>query len=186
MLRVSRELERHGVAGRPDCTSVSFGRGRCPKCGCLFETVCTAVVRGTAASKEDCREVLGLCEHMSDRPMAAHLRARRSFRLGPATVRNARGAMRDTVKPHNARIPGRIGEEPHHRNELVKRSGGGGGGTILESATRAASPKFVTVLGACTKRLVYLRFRTSRSKATMRATYIDFVRVSATVDGYEG
>ena len=134
MLRVSRELERHGVAGRPECTSVSFGRGRCPKCGCLFETVCTAVVRGTAASKEDCREVLGLCERMSDRPIAAHLWARRSFRLGPATVRSACGAMRDTVKLHNARIPGRIGEEPHHRNdELVKGSGGtggGGGGTM--------------------------------------------------------
>ena len=197
MLRLSRELARHGAVGRPDCTSVSFGRGKCPKCGCLFEGACTAVVRGTAASKEDCREVLGLCERMPDRPLAAHLRARRSFRLGPASVRSARGAMRDTVKPHNARTPKRIGEEAHHRNDesVMKGSDGGGrgnggkgegGATILESATRAASPKFVTVLGACTERLVYLRFRTSRSKATMHATYIDFVHVSATVDGYEG
>ncbi len=234
MLRVSRELARHGAVGRPDCTSVSFGRGKCPKCGCLFEGACTAVVRGTAASKEDCHEVLSLCKRMPDRPIAAHLRARRDFGLGPASVRSARGAMRDTVRPHNAKIPRRIGKEAHHRNDesVMKGSdgggggnggkggggggnggkggggggnggkggggggnggkggggggGGGGGATILESATRAASPKFVTVLGACTERLVYLRFRTSRSKATMHATYIDFVHVSATVDGYEG
>ena len=212
MLRLSRELARHGAVGRPDCTSVSFGRGKCPKCGCLFEGACTAVVRGTAASKEDCHEVLSLCKRMPDRPIAAHLRARRDFGLGPASVRSARGAMRDTVRPHNAKIPRRIGKEAHHRNDesVMKGSdgggggnggkggggggnggkggggGGGGGATILESATRAASPKFVTVLGACTERLVYLRFRTSRSKATMHATYIDFVHVSATVDGYEG
>ena len=57
---------------------------------------------------------------------------------------------------------------------------------MLESATRATSPMFTTVLGACTKRLVYLRFRTSRSKATLLAAYAGFVDVSVTVDGYAG
>ena len=49
--RVLRELARRGAVGRRGCTSASFGRGRCPKCGYLFEMECTAVVRRTAASK---------------------------------------------------------------------------------------------------------------------------------------
>ena len=110
MLRLSRELERLGVVGRPDCTSVSFGRGKCPKCGGLFEMECDAVVRGTAASKEDCREVLGLCERMSDRPIAAHLRARRNFRLGPASVRSARGGMRTPSSRTTQRYRGASGK----------------------------------------------------------------------------
>ena len=36
MLRVSEELARHGAFGRPVCVSVSFKRGKCPRCGVVF------------------------------------------------------------------------------------------------------------------------------------------------------
>ena len=42
------------------------------------------------------------------------------------------------------------------------------------------------MLGACAKRLVYIRFRTSRSKATLAETYEEFLEVPATADGYAG
>ena len=70
----------------------------------------------------------------------------------------------------------------------VDCGGGGGGGvlTILESAAKAAGPKHLWALAACTSRLVHTRIRNSRSKATLAEAYRMSVRVKAATDEYAG
>ena len=193
LLRTSKVLAGHGASGRPVCVSVSFKRGRCPLCGKLFERACGAVMPGSGASREDVREVKGLCGRNPDGAIARHMRSQHGFPLGAGAVRAVRGAIRNAVKPHNARVPARIGAEPHQRNDESKIRGSEGGEdegdgslTILESATRAAGPKHLWVLGACTRKYVYLRIRNSRSKKTLGETYREFAHVKATTDEYKG
>ena len=195
ILRTSGMLAGHGAVGRRFCGSISFKRGKCPCCGCVFEAACTAVIRGSATCREDRHEIVGYCVRVPDGEMAKQMRARTSFPLKAGAVRNARGAARNAVMQHNARVPGRIGRENFHSNDesTIKGKGGRGGGrgggrvmTILERAARAASPKSLYVLGACTKQLVYLRLRDSRSKATLGEAYIEFIDVPAAADNYAG
>ena len=195
LLRTSEALAGHGAAGRPVCASVSFKRGECPLCHKVFEMPCGAVTRGSGASREDVRVVKSLYRRNPDGVIARHMQSQHGFTLKAGAVRAIRGTIRNTVKPHNAKVPARIGAEPHQRNDesKIRGSDGGegddGGGkdrTILESATRAAGPKHLWVLGACTAKYVYVRIRNSRSKKTLGETYREFAHVKATTDEYAG
>ena len=202
MLRKSHMLAGYGAVGRPECVTISFKRRECP-CGCgVFERVTIAAIRGSAVSREDRGEIIGYCMRVPDKEIAKQMRAQRSFPLKAGAVRNLRGAVRDAVMEHNAKIPGRIGKEAHHCNDESTMkgrcsssgssggaSGSGGGGkvtTILEDATRASSPRRLFVMGACTKRLLYFRLRDSRSKATLSEVYREFLHVPVTADNYAG
>ena len=195
MLRTSEVLAGHGASSRPACVSVSRKRGLCTRCGKVFEMPCGAVTRGTGASREDVRVVKGLSGRNTAGAIKRHLQSQHGFALQEGSVRAARGASRDAVKRHNAKVPARMGAEPHHRNDesKIRGSDGGGGGdgggrvlSILESATRAAGPKHLWVLAACTSGLVYIRLRNSRSKPTLAEAYRGFVHVKATTDEYAG
>ena len=199
MLRVSHILAKHGASGRPACSSIAFGSGRCAGCRILFEGACTAVARGSALSREDSTEALSLSGRMADAAVAKHLRAKRGCPLSAGAVRSAHRAERGRTAPHNAKIPVRMGDEPHHSSDESMMngsdgvggagggaSGGGAGPTILERTTRLSASRRLHVLGACTKSLVYLRFRISRSKAALAETYEKFVHVPATADGTRG
>ena len=195
MLRTSEVLAGHGASSRPVCVSVSRKRGQCPRCGRVLLMPCGAVTNGTGASREDVRVVKGLSGRNTVGAITQHLQSQHGFTLQEASVRAARGSIRDAVKRHNAKIPARMGAEPHHRNDesKIRGSDGGGGGdggggvrTILESATRAAGPKHLWVLAACTSNLVYIRLRNSRSKPTLAEAYSGFVHVKATTDEYAG
>ena len=194
MLWILRMLAWYGAIGRPECVTISFKRRECLCSYGVVKRVSIAAISGSAVSREDRGEIISYCRRVPDKAIADRCAASARFPSRPArcaTCARPRGrrhgaqckdsgAHRQGGAPLRRRVDDE-GELRWLRSRLRRQghnhTGGRDGGVLAGN---------FPVPGACTKRLVYFRFRGSRSKTTLSETYCKFLHVPATADNYAG